>query len=166
MGSRVTCYQSACRAAQPGGGREVRSRHERGSSLAWTAIFLAAVVLPLVMLIAEGSRWFLIRGRLQTATDAACEDAAWSSADVRAFRSGGKVAFTNLSATLAAAQDTFLRTLGDQDRMGYSATLTIVPDPGTAVMNCMGTAAVRLSFPASRAMQVVVQASSAISYTR
>ncbi len=53
--------------------------------MAWTAVFLAFVVIPLMALVADGARMFYVRGRLQTATDAACEDAAWSAADRRVF---------------------------------------------------------------------------------
>jgi hypothetical protein len=143
-----------------------RTVKERGSSLAWMAIFLSAVVLPLILLVAEGSRWFIIRGRLQTATDAACEDAAWSSADVRAFRRTGKITFANLSETIPAAQNTFQRTLSSQEMMGYSASLSIFPDPGAALMACTGTASVRPSFGKSHPLQIVVHASSAIRFTR
>jgi hypothetical protein len=142
------------------------SLKEQGSSLAWTAIFLTAVVLPLLILVAEGSRWFIIRGRLQAATDAACEDAAWSSADVRTFRSTGKITFTALSQTLEAAHSTFRRTLGEPDRMGYQASLQIAPDLGAAAMHCSGLATVRSFLPASRPMNILVQASSAIHFTR
>jgi hypothetical protein len=146
-------------------GNRPKSR-ERGSSLSWMAIFLTAVVLPLVLLVAEGSRWFIIRGRLQTATDAACEDAAWSSADVRAFRRTGTITFTNLPETLPAAQNTFQRTLSMQKVKGYAATLSIMPDSAAAVMNCIGIASVHPSFGMSRPLQITVRASSAIRFTR
>lgn len=153
---------------QPGevGLKEHRTLQERGSSLAWMAIFLGTVVLPLILLVAEGSRWFIIRGRLQTATDAACEDAAWSSADMRAFRRTGKITFAYLSETIPVAQDTFQRTLSSQKMMGYSASLSILPDPGAALMACTGIASVRPSFGKSQPMQIVVHASSAIRFTR
>jgi hypothetical protein len=139
---------------------------ERGSSLAWSAIFLTVVVLPLLVLVAEGSRWFLIRGRLQAAADAACEDAAWSSADVRLFRSTGKITFTDLSRRLEAAQATFWSSVGEPDKQGYQASLQIVPDLGSASMHCSGLAAVRTLLPNSRPMQITVRASAAIRYTR
>ena len=140
--------------------------HERGSSLAWSAIFLTVVVLPLLVLVAEGSRWFLIRGRLQAAVDAACEDAAWSSADVRLFRSTGKITFTDLSHRLDAAQGTFRSSLGEPDRLGYQASLQIAPDLGSISMHCSGLAAVRSLLPISRPIRITVQASAAIRYTK
>ena len=51
-------------------------RVEQGSSMAWTAVFLITVLSPLMLLVIDGARLLYIRGRLQTATDAACEDAA------------------------------------------------------------------------------------------
>jgi len=56
-------------------------KSEQGSSMAWTAIFLAAVLMPLMLFVIDGSRLFYVRGRLQTAADAACEDAAWAAGD-------------------------------------------------------------------------------------
>ena len=56
-------------------------RLEGGSSLAWTAVFLITVLLPLMLLIVDGARLLYIRGRLQTAADAACEAAAWEAGD-------------------------------------------------------------------------------------
>jgi hypothetical protein len=41
----------------------IRDRGERGSSLAWVAIFLAAIVVPLLALVIDGSRLFYVRGR-------------------------------------------------------------------------------------------------------
>ena len=61
---------------------------EAGQSMAWAAVFLAFVLVPLLTLVVDGGRLFYVRLRLQTAVDAACEDAAWSAADRRAFRDG------------------------------------------------------------------------------
>jgi hypothetical protein len=154
------------RPSQPGFDHLLASPKERGSSLAWTAIFLTAVVLPLLMLVAEGSHWFIIRGRLQAATDAACEDAAWSSADMRTFRSTGRITFADLPQRLQAAQSTFYSTLSVPARMGYQASLQITPDLGAAAMHCSGLAAVRATLPKSRPMHILVRASSAIRFTR
>ena len=40
------------------------------SSMAWTAVVLAVVVVPLLTLVVDGARLFYVRGRLQTAVDA------------------------------------------------------------------------------------------------
>src|SRR5512133_1253329 len=107
-----------------------KPRHaQRGSSSAWTAIFLAFVMLPMLTLVIDGSRLFYVRGRLQTAADAACEDAAWSGADYRAFRDTGATQFVpNLGGVLAQAHGTFDNTLGDRSRVNFTAAVSIVPD--------------------------------------
>ena len=56
-------------------------RSEQGSSLAWAAAFLTTVFLPLMLLVVDGARLLYVRGRLQTATDASCEAAAWTAGD-------------------------------------------------------------------------------------
>ncbi|MEJ5315272.1 MAG: pilus assembly protein TadG-related protein, partial [Anaerolinea sp.] len=57
------------------------NERERGSTLAWVAVLLAVVVLPLMLLVGDGVRLLYVQGRLMTAADAACEDASWSVSD-------------------------------------------------------------------------------------
>ena len=140
---------------------------ERGSSLAWTAIFLAAVVLPLMTLVFDGARLFYVRGRLQTATDAACEDAAWSGADYRAFRDSGETRFLpDLGGVLAGARSTFDGTLGDRSRVNFSASVAITPDFNQVVMRCNSLASVPLAVGLGSPVQIRSQAVSAIRFNR
>ncbi len=60
----------------------------RGYSMAWWAVILATVFVPLLALSIDITRLLYVRTRLQTALDAACEAAA-NTADVRAFREAG-----------------------------------------------------------------------------
>jgi hypothetical protein len=117
---------------------------EHGSALAWTAIFLAFVVLPFLALIADGARLFYVRSRLQTATDAACEDAAWSAADLRTFRDTGTVTFEDDWYTLALAQNTFSQSLGEQAVQQFSASVVISLDVTNALASCSAVASVPL----------------------
>lgn len=117
---------------------------ERGSSMAWTAVFLAFVVIPLMALVADGARMFYVRGRLQTATDAACEDAAWSAADRRMFRETGKTTFDDDWYIIALAQNTFNQSLSDQAVKQFSATVIISLDPATLLATCSSVANVPL----------------------
>ncbi|NUM44039.1 MAG: Tad domain-containing protein [Anaerolineales bacterium] len=117
---------------------------ERGSSMAWTAVFLAFVVIPLMALVADGARLFYVRGRLQTATDAACEDAAWSAADRRVFRETGKTTFDDDWYIIALAQNTFNQSLSDQAVKQFSATVVISLDPASLLATCSSVANVPL----------------------
>jgi len=117
---------------------------ERGSSMAWAAIFLAFVVVPLLALVADGARMFYMRGRLQTATDAACEDAAWSAADRRAFRDSGITTLENDASVIAQAQNTFTQTLSDQAAKQFSASTVISLDYGSGRVSCYAIASVPL----------------------
>jgi len=93
---------------------------EQGSSMAWTAVFLTTVLMPLMLLIIDGSRLLYIRGRLQTATDAACEDAAWAAGDRPKYIDSGQTRFGNEWYVVEVAQNTFVSTLNERTRMAFS----------------------------------------------
>lgn len=114
------------------------------SSLAWGAVVLTLVVGPLLALIVDGARLFYVRGRLQTAIDAACEDAAWSAADRRAYRDTGATTFESNASIFHAALATFKKTLGDQASKQFYASATITPDYDQARMQCRASADVPL----------------------
>ena len=112
--------------------------------MAWTAVFLSFVLIPLLALLVDGGRLFYVRLRLQTAVDAACEDAAWSAADRRAFRDQGVTTFLSDGSSMTAGQTTFQQTLGEQSEADFSAGVSIIPDYTNARMNCQATARVPL----------------------
>lgn len=114
------------------------------SSMAWTAVVLAVVVVPLLTLVVDGARLFYVRGRLQTAVDAACEDAAWSAADRRAYRDGGVTTFNKNGGALGSAVTTFNQTLGDQVAKHFMASVSIQPIFNQARMECQAKASVPL----------------------
>ena len=144
-----------------------RRSAERGSSLAWTALLLAGVVLPLLTLVIDGTRLFYVRGRLQTALDAACEDAAWSGADHRAFRESGVTRFIpEMGPVLAQAQATFAQTLGERGRVNFSAAATLQPVAANATVRCSAAASVPLALLAGRSVTIPAQTVSAIRFTR
>ncbi len=115
-------------------------RSEQGSAMAWAALALAFLVVPLMTLLVDGGRLLTVRNRLQTATDAACEDAAWSAADYAVFRDSGIITFEHNWYWIGRAQDTFNQTLGDQSAIQYTADVDIQPDFNAAYMNCSATA--------------------------
>lgn len=135
---------------------------EQGSSMAWTALVLAFLLLPLMTLLVDGGRLLTIRNRLQTAADAACEDAAWSAADFAEFRSSGKTSFQHNWYWIGRAQATFHQTLSEQAALEYSASIDIQPDFDSAYMNCSARARVPLlSGGGAVASPVVLHAGSA-----
>ena len=117
-----------------------RNRTEYGSSMAWTALVLSMILVPLLTLVTDGGRILFVRNRLQTATDAACEDAAWSAADFRAWRDSSTTTFETNYYWLARAQSTFYQSLSDQGTIQYSAYVSIFPDYVGAFMNCSSSA--------------------------
>jgi hypothetical protein len=119
---------------------------EIGSSLAWAAIFLATLFLPLMLLVVDGSRLLDIRGRLQTATDAACEDAAWMVGDRVEYLASGQSLFGDLQVAFTQAQITFTATLGEQDRMVFTAAFSLNFDESSGQVLCSAVASVPLLF--------------------
>jgi hypothetical protein len=121
---------------------------EMGSSLAWAAIFLATLFLPLMLLVVDGSRLLDIRGRLQTATDAACEDAAWLVGDRVEYLASGQSLFGDLPIAYTQAQNTFAATLGERDRMVFSAAFSLTFDESSGQVLCSAVASVPILFNA------------------
>jgi uncharacterized membrane protein len=127
----------------------MRSRNlERGSSMAWTAIFLATVLLPLMLLVIDGSRLLYVRGRLQTAADAACEDAAWAAGDRLNYINTGQTRLGNNWYVVGVAQNTFTRTLGESTRMVFTPLLSVTLDYPNNKVLCSATARVSVLFNA------------------
>ena len=137
----------------------VGKQSEKGQSMAWTAVFLTFLLIPLLMMVADGGRLFHLRTRLQTATDAACESAAWSAADYQTYKSSGVTTFDANWYWIARAQNTFHQSLSDQDQIQYSAAVYISPDYANAYMNCYAEAYVPLMVSANIS-QVTMKASS------
>jgi hypothetical protein len=131
-----------------------------GSSLAWTAVFLTTVLLPLMQLVMDGSRLLYIRGRLQTATDAACEAAAWTAGDRPKYTESGETLFNNDGEIVDVAQYTFALTLDERTRMAFTASLSVTLDPSNNQILCSANALVPVLINvAGAAPQVNVPAS-------
>lgn len=117
---------------------------QRGSSLAWTAVLLSVVLVPLLTLVLDGARLYTIRTRLQTAVDAACEDAAWSAASRRIYTASNADTLDDNWYVIAVAQNTFHQTLGESGAMRFSASAVISPDYAHARVTCTAAAFVPL----------------------
>ena len=142
-------------------------KSEIGSSLAWSAIFLAFVLLPLMALVVDGSRLFYVRGRLQTALDAACEDAAWSGADYNAFRQTGQTRFRpDMGPVITQAQTTFYSTLGDRAQINFGASASLVPDFARVQVVCAAQASVPLAVMLGNTVTIPARAVAAIRFNR
>ena len=138
---------------------------QRGSSLAWNAIFLAAVLLPLMALVIDGARLFYVRGKVQTALDAACEDAAWSGANYRAFRDEGHTQFLkNMAPVIAQARDSFYATIGERRQVNFNAYVYIFPDPAAAAVRCYADASVPLAMYLGEVLSMRVETDAAIRF--
>lgn len=139
---------------------------EQGSSMGWTAIFLAAVLLPLMLLVIDGSRVLYVRGRLQTAADAACEAAAWTVGDRSAYLETGQTRLGNAWQALGVAQDTFARTLGESTRVVFTPLLSITLDYANNQIVCAATARVQVIFNAAGVSPQIDVSASAVSTLR
>jgi uncharacterized membrane protein len=121
---------------------------EQGSSLAWTAVFLITVLMPLMLLVIDGSRLLFVRGRLQTATDAACEDAAWAAGDRPNYIDTGQTRLSNDWYVIEVAQNTFVSTLNERTRMAFIPQLGVTLDSTNNQILCSATAEVPVFFNA------------------
>lgn len=119
-------------------------RSERGQSLVLTTLIFAFVVIPLFILVIDGTRLWRIRNRLQTATDAACEDAAISAVDIQRFQQTGNATFQSGYHIWHIAQTTFRDTLSEQAQMNYSAGIQLFPDYAVPNISCTSSALVPL----------------------
>lgn len=117
---------------------------ERGAAMAWTAVLFAFVLVPLMILTLDGTRLFYVRSHLQTATDAACEDAAWSGADIVAFQQTGVPQLRTDWYPLAVAQTTFANVTSDAGFTQYSPVVHVVLDTPSLSAQCQAVASVPL----------------------
>lgn len=141
------------------------SAREAGSSLAWTAIFFAAVLVPLMIFVVDGARILRVRSRLQTAVDAACEDAAWSAADVDHYRETGETRFKQNWYIFSIAHTTFQNVLNDQGISQYYPALRVFPDNTHALVACDAQAHVPLLI-GSGAASIETESVSQIRFSR
>ncbi|MEW6287375.1 MAG: pilus assembly protein TadG-related protein [Chloroflexota bacterium] len=117
---------------------------ERGSSLAWTAIFLAVVILPLMTLIGDGVRLYYVRSRIFQAADAACEDVSWSVASRTAWQWMKDDRYDSNWKLVKQAQTTFSQMLAETGAVKYTPSITLSLDIENARAECQAQARVPL----------------------
>lgn len=101
---------------------------ERGQGLlVFLALFSFFVLVPMIALVGDGARMFVVRSRVQTALDAACEDGAWNATDRADFRDTGTITFIPHDQIVTIATNTFYQTLVEMGTVGYSASVTVTP---------------------------------------
>ncbi|MEA3350392.1 MAG: pilus assembly protein TadG-related protein [Chloroflexota bacterium] len=144
-----------------------RSRSESGQSLIWTTMLLAFVVVPLLVLVVDGIQLWRVRNQLQTATDAACEEAAWVAADRQAFRDSGVTRFYNQAQAVSEGTSTFQQVLSNTGTLQYSPGIAIGFDASVPSSQCTSTAFVSLLVSATIPdVTVTVESQSEIHFSR
>lgn len=119
--------------------------HERGSSLAWAAVFLAVVVLPLMLLVGDGARLYYVRTRIAQAADAACADVSWSVGDRLTWQRLRDDRYAANWYLVGRAQNTFYQMLAEQNTVRYVPSLALTLDWDNARAECRAQARVRLN---------------------
>ena len=129
----------------------------RGDMVAWTAIVVAFLALPLSSLSIDIVRGMYVRTHLQTAADAACQAAA-DALDVQAFRSSG---VRQIKPGLAHSQAVavFAATLADSGKVQFSPALSVTLLSPT-IAYCKASAVVDRFLPLTPAMTAVVETTS------
>ncbi len=118
---------------------------EQGSSLAWAAVFLAVVVLPLMLLVGDGARLWYVRTRIAQAADAACTDVSWSVGDRLTWQRIRDDRFAANWYLVGRAQNTFYQMLAEQTAVKYVPSLALTLDWENARVQCRAQARVRLN---------------------
>lgn len=140
-----------------------RRRLPIGQSMAWWAVVLALVGVPLMSLAIDISRLLYVRTHLQTAADAGCEAAA-QGADFPLWQTGGPQRIQAAQA-VANAQAAFWGTVVDRGLVQYQPALTSLVPQGT-VMRCAAEASVARLIPFTPPMSVRVEAVARMRFNR
>lgn len=119
--------------------------HERGSSLAWAAVFMAVVVLPLMLLVGDGTRLYYVRSRIAQAADAACTDVSWSVGDRMTWQRLRDDRYLANWYLVGRAQNTFYQMLAEKRTVKYVPSLSLTLDWDNARVECRAQARVRLN---------------------
>lgn len=134
-------------------------RHEeRGSSLAWAAVFLGVVVLPLMLLVGDGTRLYYIRTRVAQAADAACEDLSWSVSDRIMWQALRDDRYYQDWYLVGRAQNTFYQMLAEKSTVKYYPVLSLRIDWENARVQCAAQARVPLTMLARQEVTIRVNA--------
>lgn len=121
-------------------------RAQPGYAMAWYAMVLTFVFLPLMALAVEVPRLLWVQSHLQTAADAAAEAGADLGLDVDYFRATGDVQFTNAGEHASAV---FAQTVNDAGLVRYAPELTSVSvDEANNTVQVTAASTVQVLLPA------------------
>jgi hypothetical protein len=140
------------------------NERERGSTLAWVAVLLAVVVLPLMLLVGDGVRLLYVQGRLMTAADAACEDASWSVSDRLTWQRVKDDRYLANWYLVGRAQNTFYQMLAEKTAVRYFPSLSVQLDMDNGRAECRAQARVPLTMLAGREVTIRVTANAKMRY--
>lgn len=139
---------------------------ERGSSLAWAAVFFGVVVMPLMLLVGDGARLYYVRSRLAQATDAACEDVSWSISDRVTWQRIRDDRYLQNWYLVGMAQNTFYQMLEEKSAVKYYPSLSLRLDWENGRAECRAQARVPLSLFARQEITVRAAAASRMRFAR
>lgn len=129
-------------------------KSERASSTAWAAVLLAAVLMPIMLLVGDGARLWYVRSRIAQAADAACADVSWSVSDRQTWQALRDDRYAANWYLIGRAQNTFYQMLAEKTTVKYVPSLTITLDWENGRAECRAQARVRLSMLANQEMTV------------
>ena len=114
-------------------------KSERGNAMAWMAIIMVFLMVPMMGLSVDVTRSMYVRTHLQAANDAACQAAA-DSMRVSMFLNSG-VREINSSVMVSHAVSVFNATLVDANQVSFAPALSLRLLTPTSV-ECTATASV------------------------
>ncbi len=131
---------------------------QKGHAMAFYAVFIATVTMPLLVLTVDLVRLLAVRTRLQTAADAACQSAS-VAVNAPIFWGSGQVVLEPAQAVANATRE-FYATARDTGLLGYHPSLQ-VGFAGPSSVVCQASATLDTLVPGAPSLQVEVLAVSA-----
>jgi Flp pilus assembly protein TadG len=119
-------------------------RSERGNAMAWMAIVMLFLMVPMMGLTMDVTRAMYVRTHLQAASDAGCQAAA-DSMQVTLFQNTGERRI-NGQLMVARANQVFFMTLQDATRVKFAPAVSLRLLTPTSV-ECTATASVERLIP-------------------
>lgn len=133
-----------------------RRERESGQAMAFMAVVVAAIVLPLMSLAIDASRAMYVRTHLQTAADAACQAGVQAVAS-QAYQAGGVQAL-DLTRAASYAFQAFSADTAEAGLRGYQPAITGFSVVNGNALRCEATAQVQTMIGITPPMVVRVEA--------
>lgn len=133
-----------------------RPERESGQAMAFMAVIVAALVLPLMSLAIDASHAMVVRSRLQTAADAACQ-AGVQAVAAQAYQAGGSQSL-DFSRAASYALQAFSADTEESALRGYQPAITGFSVVNGNALRCEATAQVQTVVGITPPMVVRVEA--------